>query len=70
MVAVLINSRVPLCVGRQQRAPSEWQYIIYRYPDHQNGHGSIRRHRVPRGGGKEDMMVDIVWGGGRIILAP
>ena len=71
-MVVLINSRGPLCVGRQQRALSEWQDIIYRYPDHQNGHGSIRRHRVPRGGGggKEDMMVDIVWGGGRIILAP
>jgi hypothetical protein len=65
VVAVLINSRGPLCVGRQQRALSEWQDIIYRYPDDHNGHG-LRRHRVPRGGGGKDMMVDIVWAEGEL----
>ena len=67
-MVVLINSRGPLCDGRQQRALSEWQDIIYRYPDHQNGHG-IRRHRVPRGGGERHDGGYCV-GGGRIILAP
>ena len=61
-MVVLINSRGPLCVGRQQRALIEWQDIIY--PADQNGQG-LHRHRVPRGGG-EDMVVDIVWAEGEL----